>query len=137
MTDDSTANSVVSDVPEPESADETVEAEAQETNGSSSDAVVEEIVVTEEVTLPSDGALLDVVEIAEYDDADEEPEPRPYDRPGRWFVVHTDAGHENKVKQTLAGWDRSTDVEERMCDDVITMEDVIQFKTGRKVVVQK
>src|ERR1700710_666892 len=137
MTDDSTANSVVSDVPEPESADETVEAEAQETNGSSSDAVVEEIVVTEEVTLPSDGALLDVVEIDEYDDEDEEPEPSPYDRPGRRVVVHTYAGYENKVKQNLASRVRSMNVEERIFEVVIPMEDVIEFKNGRKVVTQK
>jgi transcriptional antiterminator NusG len=139
MTDDSTTNSVVSDVPEPESADETAAPEAQEANGSASDAVVEEIVVTEEVTLPSDGALLDVVEIDEYDDEDEdeEPEPSPYDRPGRWFVVHTYAGYENKVKQNLASRVRSMNVEERIFEVVIPMEDVIEFKNGRKVVVQK
>ena len=28
-------------------------------------------------------------------------EPSPYDRPGRWYVVHTYAGYENKVKSNL------------------------------------
>jgi transcription termination/antitermination protein NusG len=104
-------------------------------NGEVSGEVVEEIVVTEEVTLPADGALLDV---DEYDDEDEEePEPSPYDRPGRWFVVHTYAGYENKVKQNLASRVRSMNVEERIFEVVIPMEDVIEFKNGRKVVVQK
>ncbi len=105
---------------------------AEDSNGD-----VDEVVVTEEVTLPSDGALLDVVELDEYDDEDEEPEPSPYDRPGRWFVVHTYAGYENKVKQNLASRVRSMNVEERIFEVVIPMEDVIEFKNGRKVVVQK
>ena len=99
--------------------------------------VVEEVIVTEEVTLPADGALLDVVELDDEDDEDDEPEPSPYDRPGRWFVVHTYAGYENKVKQNLASRVRSMNVEERIFEVVIPMEDVIEFKNGRKVVVQK
>ena len=36
-------------------------------------------------------------------DEDEEivPVESPYDRPGRWYVVHTYAGYENKVKSNL------------------------------------
>jgi transcriptional antiterminator NusG len=76
--------------------------------------------------------LLDVVE-------EEAPpaEPSPYDRVGDWFVVHTYAGYENKVKQNLASRVRSMNVEERIFEVVIPMEDVIEFKQGRKVVVQK
>jgi transcriptional antiterminator NusG len=78
-----------------------------------------------------DAELLDVVE-------EERPaEPSPYDRPGDWFVVHTYAGYENKVKQNLASRVRSMNVEERIFEVVIPMEDVIEFKQGRKVVVQK
>ena len=57
--------------------------------------------------------------------------------PGDWFVVHTYAGYENKVKQNLASRVRSMNVEERIFEVVIPMEDVIEFKNGRKVVVQK
>jgi transcriptional antiterminator NusG len=52
-------------------------------------------------------------------------------------VVHTYAGYENKVKQNLASRVRSMNVEERIFEVVIPMEDVIEFKNGRKVVVQK
>jgi len=64
-------------------------------------------------------------------------EPGPYERPGDWFVVHTYAGYENKVKQNLASRVRSMNVEDRIYEVVIPMEDVIEFKGGRKVVVQK
>ena len=57
--------------------------------------------------------------------------------PGRWYVVHTYAGYENKVKSNLASRVRSMNVEDRIYEVVIPMEDVIEFKNGRKVVVQK
>lgn len=87
-----------------------------------------------EVELPGDAEIL---EVAEIDDEEIETEPSPYDRPGRWYVVHTYAGYENKVKQNLASRVRSMNVEERIFEVVIPMEDVIEFKNGRKVVVQK
>jgi transcriptional antiterminator NusG len=61
----------------------------------------------------------------------------PFDRSGRWYVVHTYAGYENKVKSNLASRVRSMTVEDRIFEVVIPMEDVIEFKNGRKVVVQK
>ena len=96
-----------------------------------------------EAMLPGDAEILAVEPIPDEgaDDADDEDEPvaelSPYDRPGRWYVVHTYAGYENKVKQNLASRVRSMNVEERIFEVVIPMEDVIEFKNGRKVVVQK
>ena len=94
-------------------------------------------VVVEEPSL-ADADLVDVVDGGEGDEEAPAPEePSPYDRPGDWFVVHTYAGYENKVKQNLASRVRSMNVEERIFEVVIPMEDVIEFKGGRKVVVQK
>src|SRR5881227_448781 len=69
---------------------------------------------------------------------EEEPEPveSPYDRPGQWFVVHTYAGYENKVKSNLESRIQSMNMEDRIYEVVIPMEDVVEFKGGRKVVVQ-
>jgi len=61
----------------------------------------------------------------------------PYDRPGRWFVVHTYAGYENKVKNNLLSRIASMNMEERIFEVVIPMEDVVEFKNGKRVVVQK
>ena len=80
----------------------------------------------------ADAELLDVEEVTA-----SRSEPSPYDRSGRWYVVHTYAGYENKVKQNLASRVRSMAVEDRIFEVVIPMEDVIEFKNGRKVVVQK
>ena len=64
-------------------------------------------------------------------------EPSPFDRPGDWYVVHTYAGYENKVKSNLPNRIRSMHVEERIFEVVIPMEDVIEFKGGQRRVVQK
>jgi transcriptional antiterminator NusG len=61
----------------------------------------------------------------------------PYDRPGRWYVVHTQSGYEKKVKQNLEARTQSMNMEERIFEVVIPTEDVTEFKNGRKVVVQK
>ena len=78
-------------------------------------------------------------EIISDEDEDEEPvvQESPYDRPGRWFVVHTYAGYENKVKSNLQSRIVSMNMEDRIYEVVIPMEDVVEFKNGKKVVVQK
>src|SRR5205085_6489094 len=71
---------------------------------------------------------------------EEPPAPRiesPYDRPGSWYVVHTYAGYENKVKSNLESRIASMNMEDRIYECVIPMEDVIEFKGGKRVVVQK
>jgi len=74
-----------------------------------------------------------------FEEGYEEPAPAesPYDRPGRWFVVHTYAGYENKVKSNLESRIISMNMEDRIFEVVIPMEDVVEFKNGKKVVVQK
>ena len=134
---DSTVDSGVDSGVDPdETAPETLDpALADADTVDEQDDIIEIVEVTDPVDL-ADAELLDVI-----DDDDEEPlaprEPSPYERPGDWFVVHTYAGYENKVKQNLASRVRSMNVEEQIFEVVIPMEDVIEFKGGRKVVVQK
>jgi transcriptional antiterminator NusG len=73
------------------------------------------------------------------DDEDEEPLPveSPYDRPGRWYVVHTYSGYENKVRSNMGNVVASRGIEDRVFEVVIPMEDVDEFKGGKKVTVQK
>ncbi|MEI8335381.1 MAG: transcription termination/antitermination protein NusG [Actinomycetes bacterium] len=94
--------------------------------------------VVESISLGADAELLAVFDDDDDDDDEEEEiEPSPYDRPGRWYVVHTYAGYENKVKQNLTTRMKALNVEELIYEIVIPTEDVIEFKNGRKVVVQK
>ncbi len=84
-----------------------------------------------------------VYEKIEGDDDDEEDAaaaPKvisPYDRPGRWYVVHTQSGYEKKVKQNLEARTASMNMDGRIHEVVIPMEDVVEFRQGKKVVVQK
>ena len=86
----------------------------------------------------ADDAPVDVDADDEYEDADDEPFViSPYDQPGRWYVVHTYAGYENKVKSNLHSRTVSMGMEDRIYEVVIPMEDVAEFKNGKKVIVQK
>ncbi len=65
------------------------------------------------------------------------PVESPYDRPGRWYVVHTYSGYENKVRSNMGNVVASRGIEDRVYEVVIPMEDVVEFKGGKKVTVQK
>ena len=88
-----------------------------------------------EVALDESAALVDVIDTD--DDDDDEVVISPFDKPGRWYVIHSYAGYENRVQQNIETRMRSMNVEERIYEIVIPMEDVIEFKAGRKTVVKK
>ena len=68
--------------------------------------------------------------------ADSEP-ISPYDKPGKWFVVHTQSGYEKKVKQNLEARTASMNMEGRIHEVVIPLRDVPEFKNGKKVISSK
>jgi transcriptional antiterminator NusG len=61
----------------------------------------------------------------------------PNERPGDWYVIHTYAGYENKVKANLESRILSMNAEDAIFEVVIPMEDVMEIKQGKKQVVQK
>ena len=70
---------------------------------------------------------------------DEEPPKSvsPYDRPGKWYVVHTQSGYENKVQGNLAQRTKAMNKEDYIHEVVIPLENVVEFKQGKRVEVQK
>ena len=84
----------------------------------------------------ADTATSDVVDGAV---ADEETETvdDPWTRPGQWYVVHTQSGYEKKVTANLNARIQSMNMEDAIFEIVIPMEEVVEFKGGRKQVVQK
>ena len=88
-----------------------------------------------EAGTPGDAEALSEDELLQ--EAAAEEEISPYDRPGHWFVVHTQSGYEKKVKQNLEARISSMNMEERIYEVVIPLEDVVEFRNGKKVVVQK
>jgi transcriptional antiterminator NusG len=101
-------------------ADTLVEAELDEAHGGTADAAAAEVISEDELLEEAVARPIS-----------------PYDRSGRWYVVHTQSGYEKKVKQNLEARIGSMNMEERIHEVVIPMEDVVEFKNGKKVVVQK
>ena len=118
-----------------ESEAEVVPAEAAADSDDDADADSDEAAEAEVI---DENAL--IYEKDDEDDEEFEPAPKPkspYDRPGRWYVVHTQSGYEKKVKQNLEARTSSMNMEGRIHEIAIPMEDVVEFKGGKKVVVQK
>jgi transcriptional antiterminator NusG len=86
---------------------------------------------------PETGEVISEVVDAEALVEESAPVESPYDRPGRWFVVHTQSGYEKKVKQNLEARTSSMNMEGRIHEVVIPMEDVVEIRNGKKQVVQK
>jgi transcriptional antiterminator NusG len=61
----------------------------------------------------------------------------PFRGPGDWYVVHTYAGYENKVKTNLESRIHTMQMEDKIFDVHIPMEDVMEIKGGKKQVVQR
>ncbi|MDG2210807.1 MAG: transcription termination/antitermination protein NusG [Acidimicrobiales bacterium] len=120
----------------PEAASEAAQAADQLDEEAASEALVEES--AEEVVVP-DEPVIDEDELLDRD-SDEEPTPvveSAYDRRGNWYVVHTQSGYEKKVRQNLQARTASMHLEDRILEVEIPMEDVDEFRNGKKVTVSK
>ena len=102
-----------SDAPEPAAEVEPAAEAAEETPAEKAEKAEEEEFIFDEAVIP------------------------PTERPGDWFVIHTYAGYENKVKANLMSRISSMNVEDRIFEVVIPMEDVMEIKQGKKQIVQK
>ena len=86
--------------------------------------------------VPDDPAAATVDPVAE-DGTLETATRDPYAGPGDWYVVHTYAGYENKVKTNLESRIHTMQMEGKIFNVHIPMEDVMEIKGGKKQVVQK
>ena len=120
--------------------DTTIETESADTESAEVEAA--------EVEMAADADAADDVEVdASFDltgAAEEaaEPEPEvevddPWTKPGSWYVVHSQSGYEKKVTANLNARIMSMNMEEKIFEIVIPMEEVTEFKNGRKQTVQK
>jgi transcriptional antiterminator NusG len=113
------------------------------TSEPATDEIVTDEIATDEIPSPEaaveDRPEEDAPDPAGLEALVAEPAPveSPYDRPGDWYVVHSYAGYENKVKSNLQSRIASMNMEERIFECVIPMEDVVEFKAGKKQVVSK
>lgn len=84
-----------------------------------------------------------VLDLTEGTDADVETEEEvetetpAWAKPGSWYVVHSQSGYEKKVEANLKTRIQSMGMEDSIYEIVIPMEDVVEFKQGRKTTVSK
>jgi transcription termination/antitermination protein NusG len=100
----------------------------------------EAVASAEETEAEVIAAEAEVSEPAEEPEPEPEPEPAsddPFRGPGDWYVVHTYAGYENKVKANLESRIHTMQMEGKIFRVYIPMEDVMEIKGGKKQIVQK
>jgi transcription termination/antitermination protein NusG len=76
--------------------------------------------------------VIEAIEVVEVVDEDD-----PWTRPGKWYVVHTQSGYEKKVTANLHARIQSMNMEDKIFEVVIPMEEVVEFKNGRRQTVQR
>jgi transcriptional antiterminator NusG len=108
------------EAPEPEAEADPVVAEAE----------AEPAVAETEVSVEAEAG-----DEEEEDEEDEEPDYMF--QLGDWYVVHTYAGYENKVKANLASRIQSMNMEDKIYEVVVPTEEVMELKAGKMQSVQK
>jgi len=134
--DDPEADAIVNDALE---IDEAAEAEAAA-------EVLTDALAEEEAEAAAHAAE----EIAPYDgpDVNGEPDAAPEDPyeafraelrslPGKWYVIHSYAGFERKVKANIEQRKNSLEVEEDIYQVEVPMEDVVEIKNGQRKMVNR
>ncbi len=94
-----------------------------------------------EEPIVEEGVAADEPEATDASDAEADEVPpvsaSPYDMPGDWYVIHSYSGYENKVKANLETRIQSMHMEDRIFEVHIPMEDMVEFKGGKKQTVSK
>jgi transcriptional antiterminator NusG len=118
------------EVPAEEAPTEAAETETEATQTEDVDETVDaSFDLSEDAETETDASDEAVVEEEVVDD--------PWTRPGAWYVVHTQSGYEKKVTANLHARIQSMNMEDKIFEVVIPMEEVDEFKNGRKQTVQK
>ncbi len=81
--------------------------------------------------------VLDLTDDSADEDSDTPTETPAWAKPGKWYVVHSQSGYEKKVEINLKTRIASMDLGDSIYEIIVPMEDVVEFKNGRKQTVQK
>lgn len=57
--------------------------------------------------------------------------------PGKWYVLHTYSGYENKVKKTIESRIEALDLKDDVYDVVVPTQEEIEIKSGQRHAVQR
>lgn len=136
--EDPEADRIVNDALEIDQADE-AEAAAEVLTESLADEEAERAAAAADQVDPYDGP-----EPGEDDDEDETPED-PYEAfrqelrslEGKWYVIHSYAGFERKVKANIEQRKSTLEVEDDIYQVEVPMEDVVEIKNGQRKMVNR
>ena len=103
---------------------------AVEEGESEGDAPAEPVDDTEKPALSEEDELLGAVEIELSPEEQAEIERRGR---MRWFVIHANTGHENKVKRNIEMAVRSNHMEEYFGEILVATQEVTEMKNGKRV----
>ncbi len=124
---------------EAEAADEVTPYDGPDVNGDEDEPVLDSEFVAE---VDAAAELVDEVEAEESDDEDDED---PYEAfrtelrmlPGKWYVIHSYAGFERKVKANIEQRKSTLEVEDDIFQIEVPMEDVVEIKNGQRKMVTR
>jgi transcriptional antiterminator NusG len=130
------------------------------------DAIIDDAldIDSEDESEASVAAVTDEEDVEEELEAEEEPEVAPYDgpdvngdedeaaaevdpyeefknelraKPGKWYVIHSYAGFEKRVKQNIENRKVSMSMEDYVFEVQVPMEDVVEIKNGQRKLVTR
>ncbi|OII15553.1 transcription termination/antitermination protein NusG [Curtobacterium sp. MCBA15_008] len=138
---DPEADAVVDDALEIDTADE-AEAAVEAVEDEEEIELEEESAEEANATLAADEAI-DAE--GDEDDGAEEAEVDPYDafkaelrmKPGKWYVIHSYAGFERRVKSNIENRMVSMSMEDYIYQVEVPMEDVVEIKNGQRKLVTR
>lgn len=136
--EDPEADRIVNDALEIDQADE-AEAAAEVLTESLADEEAERAAAAADEVAPYDGP-----ELGDDQDEDETPED-PYEAfrqelrslEGKWYVIHSYAGFERKVKANIEQRKSTLEVEDDIYQVEVPMEDVVEIKNGQRKMVNR
>jgi transcription termination/antitermination protein NusG len=129
-------------------SEETIAGKAMVSEGGSNEAAeAANEAVSEESpaeTVPSEAGSSETVS-SEAEEAGEAVEEDPYrvfraelrSQPGKWFVVHSYAGYEKRVKQNIENRKLAIEGGDQIFQIEVPMEDTIEIKNGQRKLVSK
>lgn len=143
--EDPEADAIVNDALNLDEAAES-EAAAEVLNDAVAEEAAEEEAAAAEEVAPYDGPDVDGDDDADEADADEAAaEEDPYEAfrmdlrmlPGKWYVIHSYAGFERKVKANIEQRKLALEVEDEIYQIEVPMEDVVEIKNGQRKMVTR
>lgn len=123
--------------------DETLDA-LEDASDAEADAIVDDALDVDSAE-EADAAAEATQDEAETHDAEAAAEEDPYQefrtelrrKPGKWYVVHSYAGFEKRVKQNIENRRTSLSMEECIFEVQVPMEDVVEIKNGQRKLVTR